>query len=335
MTMIIDDVVTSFSSKMSSHKAAWPRMQACMVEDLGHGKPLLAGNKPWTVLDGIWLVSTPMEFGGDTFNLFGGFTQEVHDRISRILDMDLGNIKALEKPLPNIQAILGERAAKAQLDFTKAEWQKIVDITNAPVLTHEALVPNVTRVVIGDSHSIARYRRGTIVYRHDGLTLHGLTTRGVESYLPDYRVEHLVISAGNIDIRHHLARQFNPLKAAVTLVEDLHKQLTELQVKDLIGSFEVTSPYPIEFEQRRIPKSGYYKKTPFYGTREKRNQIREVFQNRLEDLFTKVHAWPRSWYEMDPEEYAKVHMEKPGSVHLSPEFYEWNLETNEANKWVS
>jgi hypothetical protein len=53
--------------------------------------------------------------------------------------------------------------------------------------------------------------------------------------------------------------------------------------------------------------------------------------NEMKYQFDNVHEWPTNWYMIDPEDYAKTYMEKPGSVHLSPEFYEWDLVNNAAN----
>lgn len=303
-------------------------MQRCMVETATGQDTRLAFSNPSLVYDETWLVSTPMEFTGEVFNLFGGYTEEVRDRIGRVLDMNLSNVKALDKPLPDIEAILRPRAVKAGIDFTDSEWQRISQLKNVEVVEHESLVRGMHRVVIGDSHSIARYRAGSIVYRHDGLTLHGMLARGVKSLLPDTQVEHVVIVAGNIDIRHHLCRQDNPLASAVDLVVNLHQELDELKRVGRIGSYEVTAPYPIEFEGRRLPKTGYYKGTPFYGSWSERDVVRHTMQQAMLYLFDNVWLWPSEWYEMDPEAYAKTYMEKPGSVHLSPEFYEWNLIDN-------
>lgn len=331
MTFVIDDIVTSFSDRISSHRSAWPRMQKCMLEDGFDQKIDIAFGDSKMVNDATWLVSTPMEFKGEVFNLFGGYTEEVRDRISRLLDFTTNNVKAIDLPIPDIESILRPRAEKTNFNFSDAEWSKIKSFQNCFVINHEDLTYDVERTVIGDSHAIARYRNKTVIHRHDGLTLHRLLENTIESYLPQYKVKHLVIVAGNIDIRHHLLRRPDPNLAAISLATKLSEQLKMLVEKGLIESYEVTSPYPIEFEERRIPKTGYYKKTPFYGSRKDRNKIRATFQSALDFMFENVFYWPKQWYDMDPEEYAKIYMEKPGSVHLSPEFYEWDLLTNMPN----
>jgi hypothetical protein len=302
-----------------------------MVDDALGTESLIAFGDDQLVKQGTWLVSTPMEFKGEVFNLFGGYTQETRDRIARVLDIDLENIKALDMPIGDIERILRPRAAKTDFDFSEAEWSKIRDLMKCEVVKHEDLVLDLQRVVIGDSHSISRYKANTVVYRHDGLTLHGLTERGVESYLPDYFVPHLVINAGNVDIRHHLCRQVDPASSARRLVSNLRMQLNFLQQIGKIGTFEVTAPYPIEFEERRIPKTGYYKGTAFYGSLPQRDKVRAIMTNEMKYQIEEVFEWPENWYIIDPEDYAKTYMEKPGSVHLSPQFYEWDLVNNVEN----
>ena len=331
MTYVIDDIVTPFTDRIASHRSAWPRMQKCMTE-VAFGETVdIAFGDANKVYESTWLVSTPMEFKGEVFNLFGGYTKEVRDRIARVLDFDYDNIKALDMPIADIESILRPRSQKTDFDFTDAEWSRIKDLQKCEVIKHEDLVLDVQRVVIGDSHSISRYRANTIVYRHDGLTLHGLLQRGISTYLPNFFVPHLVINAGNVDIRHHLLRQPDPIESTRKLVTDLQVQLSTLQSEGLIGTYEVTAPYPIEFEGRKIPKTGYYKGTPFYGSREERDRVRSLMTNEMKYQIENVHEWPSNWYIMDPEDYAKTYMEKPGSVHLSPQYYEWNLVDNAAN----
>jgi len=333
MKYVIDDIVTSFSARSSSHRSAWPKMQHCMaMEKFGPLNVELAFDNPDLVLNNIWLVSTPMEFKGEVFNLFGGYTKEVHDRIARLLKMDYSNIKPLDLPIPDIQKILRPRAEKSGWHFTDEEWNRISDAQNIPVLKHEDLLTRIDQVIIGDSHAIARYTPNSLVLRHDGLTLHGLVKRGVASYLPDMLfIPHLIIQVSNIDIRHHLLRQQNPGESIKKMIEELSEQCLYLQGIQHIGTYEVTAPYPIEYEERRIPKTGYYMGTPYYGTWEQRNDLCKVVTNTMKYYFDNVYEWPELWYQVDPKTYAENYMEKPGSVHLSPESYPWNLESNLPN----
>ena len=42
MRYILDDVVTSFTDRIASHRSAWPRMQKCMVDDAYNTKSEIA-----------------------------------------------------------------------------------------------------------------------------------------------------------------------------------------------------------------------------------------------------------------------------------------------------
>lgn len=331
MNAVIDDIVTSFSSKISSHKSAWARMQKCMLDDFGIDATMAFNNLD-LVYGNTWYVSTPMEFKGDVFNLFGGYTIEVKNRIARLLEFDVKDVVALEQPIPDIERILRPRAEKTNFNFTDTEWKKISSMQECEVLDHKTLVPNLDHIVLGDSHSISRYQSNTMVLRNDGLTMHGLLKRGIKSYLPDYFVPHLVINVGNVDIRHHILRQPYPLQSVHEMFRELKIQLTELQSENLIDSYEITEPYPIEHEGRRLPKSGYYKGTPFFGSQKERDTIRKSWRAGLNSQFNHVFHWPDAWYEYDPQYYADTYMEKPGSVHLSPEYYEWDLQLNLPNE---
>ena len=84
---------------------------------------------------------------------------------------------------------------------------------------------------------------------------------------------------------------------------------------------EVAVPWPIEFEGRRLPQSGYYKKQPFWGSREERVTALQRFVDACNKERLSLVEYPSQWSAVEPELYAKTYMEKPQSVHLNPEFY--------------
>ena len=77
---------------------------------------------------------------------------------------------------------------------------------------------------------------------------------------------------------------------------------------------------PIENPERKVPKTGYYKGTAYYGSWEERTEARNVFMETLEASGKKVFKWvdmlKNSKGELDFE-----HMEKPQSIHLSRASY--------------
>ena len=83
-SIAIDDVVTTYSSKKTSHKSAWAYLLASQLKSLGLDVKVISKSDDIHKFD-IWLVALPMEFGG-SYNLFGGATDEPAARIQRFID---------------------------------------------------------------------------------------------------------------------------------------------------------------------------------------------------------------------------------------------------------
>ena len=348
LRVIIDDVVSNYSTRLSSHKAGWPRMQRCLIQDAltAEGRDavceLASAADPEAAMEAdIWAVSHPMEFNGEGFNLFGGWTEKTAERVQR-LARSTGELISLERPMPDYAQLLKPRAAKTLVDLDHAQWSRIDERRRkSRIVTHADLLKQAggvePEVVLGDSHSIAHYTRGRLVLRHDGLTLHGLLKRGLWRTLQDAGTTHcipeLTICAGNIDIRHHLLRLENPSRGLTDVLDELELQLTELRRLGIVDSFTVVAPLPIEHEERKIPGTGFYRGTPFYGSLEARADLVDQMRIALRARFgaDRVFSWPDSWYLLHPADYAARHMEKPGSVHLSPEWHRWDYVANEPN----
>ncbi len=125
--------------------------------------------------------------------------------------------------------------------------------------------------------------------------------------------QHVNFSFGSIDIRHHILRHGID-------VEDLVKRYIEQG--DKLGDVTYSLPVPVEFEDRRIPKSGFYKGKPFYGSLSERKEITEKFIGYLIKYSGgRTINPPEEWYTMDPEMYAKTYMEQGSSFHIAPPFY--------------
>ena len=81
-------------------------------------------------------------------------------------------------------------------------------------------------------------------------------------------------------------------------------------------------------------KTGYYKGTPFYGTWEERNNMCERMKQLIHeysyDRGIKTIHWPL-WYKNMSKELSFDVMEKPKSVHLSPQYYFYDMDKNDFN----
>jgi hypothetical protein len=141
----------------------------------------------------------------------------------------------------------------------------------------------------------------------------------------DYdQLDELTCYYGNIDIRHHLGREADPVQATKNLLKSYTEVLKTCDGKKL----EVVCALPIEDEARKLPATGLYKGTPFFGSRALRQELVKVFNDQLQEHAAKngwdVFKWPASWYELDGLEFFE-YMEAPRSVHLARKYYRWNL----------
>ena len=322
----IDDVVTTYSSKLSSHKSAWSYLLKNQLEYVGLEVDVLDKSSDIHEYD-VWMVALPMEFQG-TYNLFGGATDEPAERIERFLDFK-GEIYVLNREMPDVGSFVTSR-----IKSCSEKWAAL----NAEAITKKCeSVETITlslgtgTFVLGDSHSVSVYQPGADISRNDGKTLFGVMREGMGSYIPE-GTKHLITYFGNIDVRHHICRQDNPEAAIQRIAIDYINHLKGLNIPKIT----IHSLLPIEFEGRRIPKTGFYKGTPFAGSQKERMAIMKIFNSKIKELGKQegfeVLTWPEHWFSENPEEFANNYMEKPGSVHLSREFYYWDWNSKNKNQ---
>ena len=325
-TIAIDDVVTTFSDREASHKSAWTYMLASQLKSIGIDATVLTKHDNIHDFD-VWMIALPMEFAG-SYNLFGGANDEPAARIQRLLDYK-GQLYCINREAPKVGAFVESRLKSCSDNWQALDVPRLNNICEN-IKTIDLTLDSST-FILGDSHSVSVYVPGANISRNDGKTLFGIMKEGMDTYIPK-GTDHLISYFGNIDVRHHLCRQDNPLDSVKKLVADYFEHLKTLNIKKI----EVVKLLPIEFEGRRIPKTGWYKDAPFAGTQNERTQLMEVFNDEVDRLSIEYGfgaiSWPSSWYETNPEAFAKKYMERPGSVHLSREFYQYNFITNKENQ---
>ena len=242
-------------------------------------------------------------------------------RIENFLQAD--KVYSLDRDCPDYGVMLAKRKdVQATVD---PEWTDAVSdkCRQAETLLSEDLT-ELEWLTIGDSHTPAVAPRKSRVVKMDGSTLYGLIESGAEDVLrvldrQGNTLSGVTLSYGNIDVRHHL------LRPGADDWKRLWERYDELRVhiaKKYNVHCEIALPWPVEHEERRIPKTGWYKGTPFYGPREARAKLVDDIRNYvIDDLSTPFVMCPEGWYDLDPEEYAKGCMEFSSSVHLSPQVY--------------
>ena len=70
----------------------------------------------------------------------------------------------------------------------------------------------------------------------------------------------------------------------------------------------------------QIPGTGLYKKKPFFGTREERQELVEIANKILNESSLKTIQWPKDWVDEDGTKMLDI-LEMKQSVHLRPKHY--------------
>jgi hypothetical protein len=328
----ISALVGKLSPKISSHKSAWCFMIANQLTNVGfESVDVITSNETdWNNYDVI-LIDHGMEFKGN-FNIFGGANDDLYNQIIRIKSKV--KMYSLHHEMPCIGALIEQRL-KTGTDLFKTLEQDIdlikgICANDIPKIDH---IEKTDKLCFGDSHSFGMYQAGYMCQRHDGLTMHGALKRGLDSYIYPW-IKTLTCYMGNIDVRHHLMRQANPKNAVEIMMKNYEQQLKSLQ-ENGVSNIELIHVLPIENESRVLPKTGYYKDTPFYGSWLERTQLSKEINNYIDEM-CKRNNWKvykhSDVYFNDKGELTFDVMEQPKSVHISREYYRWDMAANCPNK---
>lgn len=266
-----------------------------------------------------------VNFGG-TLNFFGGVNQDVFDRFEIMrscknvvcLDVDVIDYGKQFRKRIGVPSTTCASITESWCDALSI-WSKSITSLKQQDLTH------LSGISVGDSHTPAYSRRDDVVLRENGKTLFGMLRRGLESEFRGMAIPKQPITCcyGSIDIRHHMLRHadFN----LTDMLKEYVRQGRALEDKYGCDVF-YAAPVPVEFEDRRIPKTAYFNETPFFGSRAERLSLTLRFIEELKELSgDKVVAPPDFWYEMDGKKYADIYMENGrSSVHIAPPYYRRN-----------
>ena len=331
----ISSIYDNLSTSKKSHKTAWARLKACQLSDLFGEKVdvLYKSTDDWDNYDKIFLYHG-MAFDGQ-LNLFGGANSEKANLFNRLISKKRPKLISLDIPMPDYGTLCKGRLSSCSEEWKAVNWDlitdkcKIIKYVVHPIITDS--------LVIGDSHSFSMYRSGYMVARKDGRTLQGVLKKSILQEIKDFDIDPKTIKNftgywGNIDVRHHLIREVNPIKSINELISNYEKQLLDLEIQNI----ELVHLLPVEDESRKIPKTGYFKNSPFFGSQKDRANLVDYFNNKLSELCDKncwnLFTWPQEWYTIHPKSFMDLYMEKPKSVHISPEYHRWNYDLNSLNK---
>ncbi|MCD6435369.1 MAG: hypothetical protein J7L15_03195, partial [Clostridiales bacterium] len=276
--------------------------------------------------------------GEDAFNMFGGVSEGVYDQMLHFINHD-AEYFSLGFDLPDIGAQIKKRIGNPSCykEFTEEMCDKISEKCKETqtVLPQDLVKDTDGSILFGDSHSLSMVPFKTPVVKIIGKTLHGALK---DCYLQDLvkttKATNISFMFGSIDIRHHIFRQEDPYKAMDVLIDDYTKQCKEIEKTGKI--IEICSPVVTEFEGRKLPKTGYFKGTPFAGTRKERNDMTRYFIDRIQKSGLKISEYPEKWFKMDGELYASKIMERPSNTHVALPYSrcrDFGENKNEMEEW--
>ena len=270
------------------------------------------------VYDTMWVYHGNDWSGG--LNMFGGMYGFPYVQNTVNFSKFKGKVYSIGIDFPPYHEMVKSKLESAKKEV-QPEWYD-VDLNNLERMYNEAITikyPHTTKkMVVGDSHAICLYRPGWNVNSIPFKTCNGALSDGLETYV-DLDVDQLEFYFGNIDIRHHLCRLEGDLKENVIKLAERYVA----EVRNLSVPARIYELLPIENESRKIPKSGWYKGQPFWGSWEERNTARNIFNQYIEDAGLLI-KWT-DYLINGKGELDFKYMEKPKSIHLSREFYPyWN-----------
>lgn len=348
----IDLMSRKLASSEFSHQSSWAHLRANQLRNLGIDVTVLDHDEPrhsrdWREYDTIYIYHG-MDFHEaragyvQALNVFDGMVEHAAKFYERLAWPQHDHIKyiSLDYNMPDYGALCKVKKGTQSPYWAACDWDRVSErCKDVLFMTEPALhyAPGQVRhLVIGDSHSHSAYRAKSMMLRKDGRTLSGILKKTIRGEIAEYGydfndIDTLTCYWGNIDIRHHLCREPNPVAA----LKDLLVRY-EAELQSLGKPIELVTPVPIEDESRRIPTTGFYKGTGFFGTREQRMELVDIFKDTLNDMVARnpgwsLYSWPDVWYKIDGIEFMSTYLERPRSVHLARRFYRWDLVNNVEN----
>ena len=340
MNALLTTPFTPISKNIASHRSAQGVIYADQIRSSGVNLDIaMSGNIPddYNQYDELY-VYHGNDWGG-TLNMFGGVKE--YNNIDEVIRLSKfkGKVNSINIPYPDYYNMLKPRIDSTEgshPDWANVDWDNFLHIQSFAKIVYPNKMINSDDIAIGDSHAICMYRPGWQINSVPFKTLHGALKSGLQSFIPNGKFNSIEFYFGNIDIRHHLMRQDNPIDATKKLAIKYMRQASEVADK-YNATVKVYELLPIENESRKLPKTGYYKGTPFYGSQSERNYLRLIFRDECEkyqaigrhDYNVKVYRWVDHMMN-DNCELDFEYMEKPKSVHLSRNSYphwqglDWN-----------
>lgn len=329
------------ASRLHSHRAAQGVIYADQLSQAGKNITVnMPGNgyhSDFNEFDELY-VYHGNDWGGSV-NLFGGLKGFPYTYNFINFTKFKGKVYSLVIDFPDYAGMLEDRVKNSIAErkdinplWADADWDNLRRMRREAITVDPNKLEHYDKISIGDSHAICMYRPGWSNISIPFRTLHGALERRLIEHIPAGGYKEIEFYFGNIDIRHHLCRQLpDPDLAARSLASRYVAQANEV-AEYFNAQIKLYEPLPIENESRSIPKTGWYKGTPFFGSWKDRVRVRASFideLNKQQNDRVSLFRWTDHMLN-DKGELDFRFMEKPQSVHLSREHYphwqglEWN-----------
>lgn len=333
----ITSLLSNITTRPGSHKGGWARLLKCQLKHLGHKRVEVLTNKDHLSDFDIIVFDLGAEYSG-SLNLFGGLDEKVFNRLNEIGNFK-GEMFSWRSELPDVLSLDSRRKNTSTCDAFKSTPETFLsDVQNA--LKNVRVFRHAYRtdaLLIGDSHTPSVWTPSLMIERRDGRTLKGMidnnTIRKYYDELSQFgEIKKIQVHSSSIDNRHHIHREKEPDYYVAELATNLINQLVDLPGVEFI----ITHSMGIEDESRELPKTGYFKGTPFAGSWAARDRTRQIF-NAIADEASKIDkrgssmALPEMLFDESGKLLFEV-MEQPQSIHLSPEYYKTDLDTGK-QRW--
>lgn len=298
-------VLSNPAKKITSHNGGWTMVIKSIAEkDFDCEVKIMTDKDDWDQCE-MLIVNEGVNYKMGQYNLFGGVTRQILDKLEKL--------NSFKGKVVNYGEFIdySEFCEKRKIDFNFTQG------------IHYKFTFDRNKLVYGDSHAISVYKPSFGIDRNDGKTLFGMLSEGLDNNIRT-GLDELIFYAGNIDVRHHILRNYKGNNMEDYLVKTYFEKLQD-QLKDLnCKKITLVELLPIEDVTRKIPGTGMYMKTPFCGTWKERSNVVKIFNNLLKDLCKQEDYDLISWPDENSDEYGMLKfevMEARQSVHLAPHSY--------------
>ncbi|MDC0302988.1 hypothetical protein OAL13_00025 [bacterium] len=216
----------------------------------------------------------------------------------------------------------GSRAQTWHNDQTEAELLRVIMSETIDDLVASAKQTR-THHVIGDSHAYSAWEPNASIYGLQGKTLFSALKIGLTELTPG-TPEKITFNLGNTDLRHHLARQPDPLQATTELAEEYVRQVSQIDAEVVVYGL-----LPNIEDDSKFYKSYRYKNELHAGPIELRDELRTRFNEVVSAGVSTFRSTPKCFIN-DAGHLIKQFHEARGP-HVHAKAMAWNFLTNEYN----